>query len=85
MGRQGKYYIAKHLTSGEMGERCETLEGMREAIDKTNEHHKTFGYQQHQYIICLVQWGNVYDKDDLFVSSFQTETRIEVYPKKLAE
>lgn len=83
MGRQGNYYIAKHLTSGEMGERCETLEEMREAIDQTNEHHKTFGYQQHQYIICLVQWGNIYDEDDLFVSSHKTETRIEIYPETM--
>lgn len=83
---QESYFIAKYLNGGgELGARCETLEAMREAIDKANEHNKVYGYQQHQHIICKVQWGRIYDDDALFVSSHSIETRIEIYPEALSE
>lgn len=49
---QDAYFIAKYFNGGELGDRCETLEAMREAIDKANEHNKVYGYQQHRHIIC---------------------------------
>ena len=80
---QGTFYKARYLTGGEIGERCETLEKMRDAIVRDNEHNKVYGYEQHQFFITLVQWVKVFDDDDLFVSESETEARVEMFPETI--
>lgn len=81
---QNNFYKAIHDPyGGEMGERCETLEEMKRAIDRSNEHNKTFGYPQYRYIIAYVQWGRVFDDEGAFYSEHEVVSRIEIYPETL--
>lgn len=80
---QGTFYKAKYINGGETGDRCDTVEAMKEAIAKTNEHYKANGYQQSQFIIVSVQWGKVFDDNGVFLSETETVTRIEIYPETL--
>ena len=83
---QDNYYKAKYKSgSGESGDRTKSLEAMREAIDKTNEHYKANGYKQEQFVIVNVQWGRIFDDDGIFISEHSNETRIEIYPATLAD
>ena len=80
---QGTFYKARFINGGELGDHCETVEAMKEAIDKTNAHYKANGYEQAQFIIVCVQWGKVYDDDRDFISETSTTTCIEKYPETL--
>lgn len=70
---------------GELGERCDTIEEMRQAIDKANQTFKTGGYKQMQYIIVYVQWSRVFDDNEMFLSEHEGITRMEIYPETLTE
>lgn len=79
-----KWYKARHLFgSGELAETSETLDGIKAAIDRSNERAETQGYKKESWLIVSVNASSEYGDDGMFLSSKRDETAVQVYPARL--
>ena len=58
----------------------ETIEGLREEIDRTNAKAVSLGYKAEQFMIIRRDVCTVYENDGTFVSRAVNEAVVELYP-----
>lgn len=81
----GEHYVAKSLRDDyELGiTYTETIDGVRQEIDRSNERAVSQGYPAHQFIICKVQTLKLREDNGQFVMSTVVTVAVEKYPAEL--
>lgn len=62
---------------------CDTLEEMREEIDRVNKRAVKRGYDEDQFIIVHIEHYAWYSDGGTFIKSETYETAVETYPKEI--
>lgn len=79
-----KWYKAMHLRgSGELERTSESIAGIKEIIDRSNERAESLGYKKESWLIVSVKTSAEYGDDGIFLSSKRTEVAEQVYPVRL--
>lgn len=83
MRREGDYfqaYFSEHCDSL-LSDRCESIEKMRETIDKENERRVYRGYEPIQFTITHTEWYKWFEDNGSFKKSETLESFVERYPQ----
>ena len=68
--------------SAELAETGDSVEEMREIIDRVDERAAKLGYEPYWYIIVHVEHSKWFDDDGLFVKEEKFTRRVQIYPEK---
>ena len=78
-------YKARAINGGSyLAKEADTLEEIRDTIDKSNQRAVSLGYKAEAWIIVHNEWYSWYDDNGMFVKSETIEQAIEVYPKEIS-
>lgn len=76
-------YKARAIRGGSyLAKDANTLEEMRDIIDRSNQRAESLGYKLESWIIVHNKWYAWYDDNGMFVRSETLEQAMEIYPKE---